>query len=227
MTEKNDKKIGRPGVREGYDRWSDVYDGTPNPLVALDRRHTLGLLRAQPAERILDAGCGTGTHLGAMLIAGAAPVGLDFSRGMLRVARRKHRAVPLVQADLNQQLPVRPRAFDAVLCALVGEHLTNLSLLFDQLADCLVSRGRLLFSVFHPEMAAAGIEANFEQDGIEYRLGAYRHRVDDYLSIIDDAGFRDVAVSEFSPDEALVDEVPRAKRYLGRPLLLTVEARKH
>ena len=222
-----DKKVGRPGVRDGYDRWSEHYDRTPNPLVALDRRHTLRLLRPRPAERILDAGCGTGAHLGAILVAGAAPVGVDFSRGMLRVARHKYRAVPLVQADLNERLPVRSGAFDAALCALVGEHLTNLRLLFNQLADSLVRCGRLVFSVFHPEMAAAGIEANVEQGGVEYRLGAHRHRVDDYLSIIDEAGFGDVAVCEFSGDEALIREVPWAGKYLGRPLLLTVEARKH
>jgi hypothetical protein len=30
------KRIERPGVRAGYDRWADTYDDTPNPLVAGD-----------------------------------------------------------------------------------------------------------------------------------------------------------------------------------------------
>jgi hypothetical protein len=30
------RRIERLGVREGYDRWSETYDATPNPLVALD-----------------------------------------------------------------------------------------------------------------------------------------------------------------------------------------------
>jgi hypothetical protein len=30
------KKIGRPGVRDGYDRWAETYDATSNPLVALE-----------------------------------------------------------------------------------------------------------------------------------------------------------------------------------------------
>jgi hypothetical protein len=40
------------------------------------------------------------------------------------------------------------------------------------------------------------------------RLGALRYTVDDYLSMSDDAGFRDVRVSEFLGDEILVEEIP-------------------
>src|SRR5438034_9415337 len=93
------KRVQRPGIRDGYDRWSQTYDHTPNPLVALDRRYTMPLLQPRPAEQILDAGCGTGGHLGFMLLARSAPVGLDLSRGMLRVARRKFPSIPLAQAD--------------------------------------------------------------------------------------------------------------------------------
>jgi hypothetical protein len=56
-------------------------------------------------------------------------------------------------------------------------------------------------------VAAAGIEANLERNGVEYRLGALRRTVDDYLGMIHDAGFRDVRVSKFLGDEILVDEI--------------------
>ena len=74
------RKVHRPGVREGYDRWSSSYDRTPNPLVALDRRHTLDLLAPRPGERILDAGCGTGANLGAILRAGTGKSVRDAGR---------------------------------------------------------------------------------------------------------------------------------------------------
>ena len=220
------KKIQRPGVRVGYDQWSETYDTTANPLVVLDRRHTLRLLRPRAGERILDAGCGTGWNLHLLVLANSKPVGIDFSRGMLTVAQRNTPNVPLAQADLNYELPVRKRVFDAVLCALVGEHLTNLPLTFRELCASLTPGGRLMFSVFHPEMAAAGIEANFERCGVEYRLGAYRYTVDDYLNVIEDCGFRDVKSYEFCGDAELVHGVPWATKYLGRPLLLAIEARK-
>jgi hypothetical protein len=28
------RRIERLGVREGYDRWSETYDATPNPVIA-------------------------------------------------------------------------------------------------------------------------------------------------------------------------------------------------
>src|SRR5262245_37304873 len=220
------KSIQRPGVRAGYDQWSETYDTTPNPLVALDRRYTLTLLCPRVGERILDAGCGTGWNLRSLVRANSRPAGIDFSRGMLTAARRNIPNVPLAQADLNQTLPVRESVFDAVLCALVGEHLTNLPLTFRELCASLAPGGRLVFSVFHPEMAAAGIEANFERGGVEYRLGAYRYTVDDYLNVIEASGFRGIKCHEFYGDDDLVTTVPWAIKYLGRPLLLTIEARK-
>jgi SAM-dependent methyltransferase len=220
------KRVERPGARGGYDRWAETYDETPNPLVALDRRYTLGLLRPERGELILDAGCGTGANLRAMVQAGSRPVGLDLSRGMLRVARRSLEDVVLAQADLDRELPVRPGSFHGVLCALVGEHLAQPARFFRAAHGALCRGGRLVFSVFHPEMASSGLEANFEREGVEYRLGARKHSVDDYVGAAEDVGFRCVEAREFLGDEALATEIPAATRYVNRPLLLTIEARR-
>ena len=80
------RRVRRPGVQAGYDLWAESYDQSDNPLVALDRRYTPRHLGACRGERVLDAGCGTGANLVSLRRAGARPVGLDFSRGMLRVA---------------------------------------------------------------------------------------------------------------------------------------------
>ena len=219
------KRHERPGVRAGYDRWSASYDSTPNPVVALDRRHTLAALDPRADELILDAGCGTGAHLRAMSRAGSRPVGVDFSRGMLGVAQRAAPRALLVQADLDRGLPLRRGVFDALLSALVSEHLSDLRTFFREAFAVLRPTGRLVFSAFHPEPARAGVEANFEQDGTEYRLGAEPHTTEDYLERIWEAGFRELRWREHDVDPSLTTEVPAAARYLGRPLLLLVEAR--
>jgi SAM-dependent methyltransferase len=218
------KRVERPGVRSGYDRWSEVYDSTPNPLVALDRRYTIEVLKPDCGQKILDAGCGTGAHLSALAATGSRPVGLDFSRGMLRVARRRNPHVLLAQADLNGAFPMRRNCCDAVLCALVSEHLTNLRTFFREALAVLKRGGRFVFSAFHPELAAAGIEANFEQNGVEYRLGAERYGVADYLNYMDDAGFQVIRCRHFQGDSTLAAEVPEASKYTDRPLLLIIEA---
>jgi SAM-dependent methyltransferase len=220
------KHVARPTVRDGYDLWADTYDGTPNPLVALDRRYTPRHLQPRSGEQVLDAGCGTGAHLKRIADAGARPVGLDFSRGMLTVARRVVPDAALAQADLNREMPVRPGRFDAVLCALVSEHLQGIRTLFASAFASLRPAGRLVFSAFHPEVAAAGVEASFDRDGTEYRLGAERYRVDDYLAYVEDAGFRDVSWREYDVDGEVVEHIPAAAKYLGRPLLLVIDARR-
>lgn len=220
------KRVERPGVRAGYDRWSETYDTTPNPVVALDRRFTLHALGAKAGHAILDAGCGTGVHLRRLCTAGSRAVGLDFSRGMLQVARRNAPGALLARADLNHPLPIRRAVFDAVLSSLVSEHLTNLRRFFRESYAALRRGGRLVFSAFHPEPARAGVEANFEQDGTEYRLGAEPYTVGDYLNGIADAGFQNLEWHEYGPDEALIMEVPWAAKYRGLPLLLVVVAQR-
>ncbi|MEV0701776.1 class I SAM-dependent methyltransferase [Saccharopolyspora sp. NPDC050389] len=213
-------------TKAGYDRWANTYERTPNPVVSLDARHSIGLLAPKPGERILDAGCGTGRNLGAMLTAGASPQGLDFSAGMLAVARRAHPEVPLFEADLQEALPFAAAEFDAVLCALLGEHLEEPARAVAEFHRVLRPGGRLVFSVFHPEMAATGMSAQFEDAGEVYKMVAHPYTVDDYEGWIAGAGFAEVQRHEFAVDERLAEEVPWASWLVGRPMLLVLTATK-
>ncbi len=222
--EASKSRVQRVSALEGYDLWADDYDAAANPVVGMDRRYSLSILEPAAGERILDAGCGTGAHLESMLHAGADPVGIDFSSGMLRVAQRRLPGVPLFVADLQQTFPFVDASFDAALCALVGEHLADIGGVLAQLRRVLRPGGRLVFSVYHPEMAAAGIEANFERTGVEYRLGAQRHTVRDYLQAVAEAGFDGLAYREYAGDAALAAQIPAASKYVGRPMLLLIAA---
>jgi SAM-dependent methyltransferase len=142
---------------------------------------------------------------------------------MLNVARRQVPNLPLVQADLDRRFPFCSGLFDVVLSALVSEHLTNLPGFFEEVARVLVPEGRLIFSAFHPDLAAAGIEANFELDGVEYRLGAEKHTIEDFVDALSNSGLQTKIVREFAGDEELVRQIGRAKKYLGRPMLVLIE----
>ena len=220
------KRIEHPGVADGYDRWAPTYDATPNPLVALDRRHTFQTLDPRPGERVLDAGCGTGAYLQLLHSARSVPIGLDLSLGMLRKARQMLPGVSVARADLNRAFPVRPGIFDAVISTLVSEHLTNLRSFFFEVYAALRRGGRFVFSAFHPELARSGIEANFERDGVEYRLGAEPHTMDDYLTHISEAGFRVLEQHEYVADGILIRELPWATKYRDRPLLAVLRAER-
>ncbi|HEX5167039.1 MAG TPA: class I SAM-dependent methyltransferase [Thermomicrobiales bacterium] len=215
-------RIERPGVRTGYDLWAETYDITPNPVVAIDARVTAAAVAAQAGERVLDAGCGTGRNLPGLLASGAAVVGMDFSSGMLAVARRNHPDVPLVLADMQVGWPFRDGTFDVVLCALVGEHLDRLAAVTREMRRVLAPAGRAVFSVYHPAMAEAGKEANFQHAGTEYRLGAVRHSLADYITAFEQAGFTTIRVDEYSGDDDLARVEPVAAAFIGFPLLVVI-----
>ena len=219
-------KKERVGVRQGYDLWSATYESTPNPVVTMDSRHTIKILAPAAGELILDAGCGTGRNLKPLLAASTTAIGIDFSIGMLQVAQRQLDDVPLALGDLHATLPFPDGAFDAILCALIGEHLSDLGSVYSEFYRILRPRGRLVFSVYHPEMSAAGIEANFEQQGVEYRLGAIHYSLADHLQLLDEAGFGGIYAQEFNGDRDLIESVPAAEKYLDSPILLVLAAYK-
>lgn len=220
------KRIERVGPREGYDLWSETYDSTPNPVVAMDARHTIRLLSPNSGELVLDAGCGTGRNFLHLSAAKTSVVGIDFSYRMLQVARRRLENAPVAVANLEANLPFGNGSFDAVLCALIGEHLSELRAVFNEFFRVLKPGGRLVFSVYHPAMSAAGIEANFERDGVEYRLGAVHYSVAEHVTLLQEAGFEGIQFHEFYGDAELVKIVPSASKYLNTPVLLILTAGK-
>ncbi len=76
-------------------------------------------MNLRPDARLLDVGCGGGDFL--LAAETAAPVGLDISDVALREARRVAPQAPLILGE-GERLPLRDRAFDAVVCLGNLEH---------------------------------------------------------------------------------------------------------
>jgi len=219
------KTVRRLPVKEGYDLWAPTYDTTKNPLVLLDRRWTFEVLSPREGEMILDAGCGTGYYMPKVLGAGARCVGIDLSRGMLKRTRAALPAALLVESNLDFSFPFHEASFDAVLSALVSEHIPDIQHFCREVARVLRPGGRFVWSVFHPLLAQAGTEANFsDEHGNEVRLGAEMHSVDDYRKALQLAGLAIQSERECAGDEEMARRIPRAKKYVGRPMLLIYNA---
>jgi len=78
----------------------------------------LDVLAAQPGERILDIGCGTGHQAADLVAAGAEVVGIDADAAMLEIARAEHPEVRFAQVDAQDRAALEAAAdgaFDAVL----------------------------------------------------------------------------------------------------------------
>lgn len=79
------------------------------------KRRLVRMADAPPGARVLDLACGTGDITYAIAACGARAIGLDFTRRMLEIARRKPAAAPatFVGGDM-MALPFPDAAFDLV-----------------------------------------------------------------------------------------------------------------
>ena len=128
-----------------FDRISPVYD-------AMNRAMTLGLDRrwrrlaaegaVRPADKVLDACCGTGDLALAAERCGGTVTGVDFSERMLVRARAKSSTVDWVLADVTA-LPFADGSFDAVTVGFGIRNVPDLVAGLAELARVLRPGGRL------------------------------------------------------------------------------------
>jgi len=115
-------------LAEEYRRIAEVKDSYEQIAIGYDR------VRAQPWKEcvdfirslntsgmLLDLGCGNGRHIWTSALHGHETVGVDFSKNMLEVARKKLKSIPssasifhLMLADVSH-LPFRDDSFDHIL----------------------------------------------------------------------------------------------------------------
>jgi malonyl-CoA O-methyltransferase len=215
-------------AQEGYDLWAGIYDSEDNPLIVIEQQQIETVLGPVAGLRILDVGCGTGRHSLRLAQAGAEVTGVDFSAGMLDQARRKPGAdhVRFVHHDILS-LPFDDGEFDRVLCALALEHVRDLRAAFGEMRRVVRPAGRIIVSEMHPAMWLRGVSAHFHdpETGRDIRPASAGNQISDYVMAAVGAGLAIERIAEFSVDEALVGQSPRAAKHLGWPLLLLMTFR--
>lgn len=88
-----------------------LYDTLLEPLVRGFREAGVRLAAPQPGERVLDVGCGTGTHLALYAAAGCEVAGVDHNPDMVVRAAQRLPGADLHEADARD-LPFADGAFD-------------------------------------------------------------------------------------------------------------------
>jgi SAM-dependent methyltransferase len=102
-------------------------------------------LKIMPPASILEAGCGWGTNLEALEVAGYQITGLDASRKTLDRLDRAYRK--LIEADLSQDIPDSVPTYDCVLALDVIEHIDDDRRAVVQLGRLIRPDGRVIVSV--------------------------------------------------------------------------------
>ena len=116
-----------------------------------DRPAVLELAGEVAGLRVLDAGCGPGLYAEVLLARGAEVVAVDVSRAMVELAsRRLGERATVLEADLNEPLPLRAGDFDLVLCPLVIHHVDDRAATLAEFFRVLRPGGHVVLSTQHP-----------------------------------------------------------------------------
>ena len=201
------KNIGK------YNAWAYQYDDNVNKTRDLDEAVTKKSLSNLDFFKVLELGCGSGKNTEWLITKADKLVGLDFSKNMLAVARKKipSKKVTFINADLNENWPVNNNSFDLAVINLTLEHIKTLDHIFDLLAMKLVQGGKCFVCELHPKKQLAGSKAQFEENGIDIVLDVFQHSEKDYIQSAERAGFRLLVKKDWYDNEK---KIPRLISFL-------------
>ncbi len=203
--------IERIDPQSAYGRWANTYPPRPhNPLMEVEQETVLALLPDVLGKTVLDAGCGSGRYLRALIDRGARTIGMDLSAAMLERARQT--TPRIARADIRA-LPFDAMSIDLIVCGLALGDVAELELALSEMARVLRPGGAVLYSVVHPTGEAAGWSRTFESDGRQWAIDGFWHSVDRHRQACAAAG---LTIDEWREPELAV--VP------GRRAVLVVRA---
>lgn len=158
------------------------------------------VVRAHPARRVADIGCGPGRIASLLDETGATVVGVDVSWAMVSAARNAHAGISLVQGRLSQ-LPIADRSLAGVVAwySIIHTGPDGLVGVAAELARVL-ARGAQLLVAFQ---AGAGEPVHRDSAyGTDLPLRSYRHDPDEVARLLAGAGLRVSAVAVRQPELA-------------------------
>ena len=164
-------------IKNNYDRWAFKYDRDINPTRDLDKIVTRKSLYNIKFSSVLELGCGTGKNTQWLITRTKELVGIDFSKNMLKIAKKKVRSkrAIFINADLNKQWNIKKGSFDLGTINLVLEHIKELDHIFITLFSKLNNGGKCFVCELHPKKQLAGSRAQFEENGTEVVLDGFQH----------------------------------------------------
>lgn len=196
-------------VQEDYDAWARTYDAGQNRTRDLEQIALGNALGPRSFQACLEAGCGTGKNTARLLGQCAQVVSVDFSKGMLEVARAKVKSphVSFRQADLTGPWDLPENHFDLIIFSLVLEHISNLTHVFAEAAKVLAPGGWVYVGELHPFKQYLGSKARFETDTGARILTCHTHHISEFCDAALAEGLSVVRITEYFDEE--VDKPPR------------------
>ena len=200
-------------IENDYDRWAFKYDQDINRTRDLDKIVTKKSLYNINFSSVLELGCGTGKNTKWLITRTKELVGIDFSKNMLKIAKKKVRSkkATFINADLNKQWNIKKGSFDLGTINLVLEHIKELDHIFISLFSKLKKGGKCFICEIHPKKQLNGSKVRFKMNKIETTLDTFPHSEKDYIQSAEMAGFRLLDKSDWYDKK---NQIPRLLSFL-------------
>ena len=178
-------------IQQAYNNWSTTYDSDENRTRDLDQVVTEKTLANWQCKSILELGCGTGKNTRFLSQIGESVHAIDFSEGMISLAREKLkcRNVTFSFADITHPWHCDNASVDLVVCNLVLEHIENIAFIFSEASRVLVAGGHFFICELHPFRQYQGTQANFQTTHGTREIQAFVHHISDFLDAAKSSGF--------------------------------------
>ncbi len=200
-------------IKDDYNTWAHQYDKNINTTRDLDTTVTKNSLSKIDFFKVLELGCGSGKNTEWLITKADILVGLDFSKNMLDLARKKIKndKVTFINTDINKNWPVNDNSFDLATINLTLEHIETLDHVFNSLFMKLTQGGKCFVCELHPKKQLSGSRAQFEENGTEVVLDVFQHSKQDYIQNAEKAGFNLLAKEDWYDNEK---DIPRLISFL-------------
>ena len=200
-------------IKDDYNTWAHQYDKNINRTRDLDTTVTKNSLSKIDFFKVLELGCGSGKNTEWLITKADRLVGLDFSKNMLDLARKKIKndKVTFINTDINKNWPVNDNSFDLATINLTLEHIETLDHVFNSLFMKLTQGGKCFVCELHPKKQLSGSRAQFEENGTEVVLDVFQHSKQDYIQNAEKAGFNLLAKEDWYDNEK---DIPRLISFL-------------
>ena len=200
-------------IIDKYNIWAYQYDNNINPTRDLDKAITKESLSNIDFFKVLELGCGSGKNTEWLITKADKLVGLDFSKNMLALARKKITSpkVTFINADLNEKWPVNNDSFDLATINLTLEHIKILDHIFNSVFMKLDQGGKCFVCELHPKKQLAGSKAQFKENGTKILLDIFQHSEQEYIQSAEKAGFNLLVKEDWYDNEK---DIPRLISFL-------------
>ena len=142
----------KQNILELYHTWSKFYNPKKNLPSAVNQDKVIPALAPRKSDIILDIGCGDGRFTVPLAKRCKRITGIDSSKEMLELARKKSKNIEYKKVDVEKGLPFKDNSFDKILCILVIDHMKKLDFFYKEVHRVLKKDGSFLFDEFVSNM---------------------------------------------------------------------------